>query len=187
MRKINFIPGERYGRLTVLGENGRTPHGQVMVDCRCDCGTEVNTRGYSLRQGRTQSCGCLQIERATEANITHGHTTGRTKGRQWSSTYLSWTAMISRCTNQSNKRWNDWGGRGITVCPRWRIFENFLEDMGERPKGKTIDRIDNDGNYAPGNCRWATTSEQRLNQRPKKNRRQAARDRMQETFSGVVT
>lgn len=80
-------------------------------------------------------------------------------------TYKSWHGMIQRCTNPNNKRWDDYGGRGITVCKRWRSFENFLADMGERPKKRSLDRKDNDGNYTPRNCRWATDAQQRANKR----------------------
>ena len=87
------------------------------------------------------------------------------KDSQWSSTYRAWSAMRRRCFNAATKDYPLYGGRGITVCERWKTFENFLEDMGVRPEGKTLDRINNDGNYEPGNCRWATWSEQRVNQR----------------------
>jgi hypothetical protein len=80
--------------------------------------------------------------------------------------YITWQAIIQRCTNPRSHAWKDYGGRGITVCERWRVFENFLADMGEKPVGRSIDRIDNDGNYEPGNCRWATGSEQQRNKRP---------------------
>lgn len=94
---------------------------------------------------------------------THGHGSARAGTR--SATYISWSSMIQRTTNPRNPAWPDYGGRGITVCDRWRSFEAFLEDMGERPAGLTLDRIDVNGDYEPGNCRWATWTEQRLNQR----------------------
>ncbi|SRR6266404_8515046 len=186
--KIVYLPGDRYGRLTVVDENGRTPHGQVMVDCLCDCGAPVNVRGYSLRQGRTQSCGCLQAGRVVEAVTTHGHTTGRTRGEQWSPTYLSWSAMIARCMNPRGSHYYLYGGRGITVCDRWLAFENFLIDMGKRPANRTLDRINNDGNYEPGNCRWATVLEQSRNKRPwGEAKRKEARKKMQESYEGMTT
>ena len=98
-------------------------------------------------------------------NYKHGH---RSKYGKESPTYNSWAHMKDRCLNPNHPRFRDWGGRGIKVCERWMDFANFLQDMGEKPEGLTLDRIDNNGNYEPGNCRWATWKEQRQNQRPAK-------------------
>lgn len=119
--------------------------------------------GYTLRKGTSRSCGCLQKEMASERR-THGHS----RGKHWNGTptYLSWRAMKVRCTYAKHQGWKNYGGRGIKVCDRWlNSFENFLADMKERPKGTTLDRYpDNNGNYEPGNCRWATPKQQRHNQ-----------------------
>lgn len=147
-------PGERFGRLIVLHSDG-SRNGNRAFACQCDCGGVVSeVLGCNLRSGRTVSCGCRKT--------THGHAGTRT--------YRSWAAARYRCTDPDRPDYDRYGGRGIAFCSRWREpdgrgFLNFLADMGERPEGTSIDRIDPDGNYEPDNCRWATAVEQRANRR----------------------
>jgi len=120
---------------------------------RCQCGKIVIATNTGVKSGTTRSCGCLYIK--------HGHNLSTRK----SGTYNSWANMIQRCTTPNKTGFKNYGGRGITVCERWRTFANFLEDMGERPAGCTIERINNDGNYEPGNCKWETRKKQARNKR----------------------
>jgi len=158
MAKVVEIVGEVYGRLTVLRREGSI-RSNAAWRCRCRCGNEIVVRGITLRSGNTSSCGCLVSDLLAERNRrnrrqVHGH------AARLSPAYRSWMAMNGRCRNPNDPGFHLYGGRGITICDRWRDFVCFLEDMGDRPPGTSIDRIDNDGNYEPGNCRWATPKQQ---------------------------
>lgn len=153
------LTGKTFERLTVLRFAGMGTHGHTEWHCICSCGTKKVVRGSCLVQGVLRSCGCLSIERST----THGNAprTGV------SSEYRSWAHAKSRCECITNNKYPDYGGRGITMCERWRnSFAAFLEDMGKKPSSKhSIDRENNNGNYEPGNCRWATILQQANNKR----------------------
>ena len=159
------VTGERYGRLAMLRRVGIEEH-KAMWLAACACGTECVVMLSAVRQGRVSSCGCLRRETVHsigKANARHGMTD--------TPTWRSWKSMNERCSNPRLRGWAYWGGSGISVCVRWRTFEHFLSDMGERPPGTCIDRIDNDGNYEPGNCRWASVSQSNQNKRPGGRRR----------------
>lgn len=147
------LSGQTFGRLTVFDRCSQNPS---YWWCQCSCGSAAK-RIYrsSLTRGLTRSCGCLWRETVPGANATHRKTK--------TSIYRLWSMMLDRCRNPQNKRYARYGGRGITVCELWYNFENFYDDMGERPVGKTLNRINNDGPYSPDNCEWASLKTQARN------------------------
>lgn len=162
------LPGQRFGRLTIVKRayvNDAFAGARWL--CRCDCGGETITRGGNLHSGKTRSCGCLQREVAsklgkTKPGLLHGDSASNLTPE-----YRAWNAMLNRCRNSKVPSYPEYGGRGIKVCDRWReSYPNFLFDMGRRPSpSHSLDRKDNNGNYEPSNCRWATRLEQDFNKR----------------------
>ncbi len=157
------IVGEKYGRLTVKSRAENDKHGKTRWLCECSCGKQTVVTGTALRTGNTSSCGCLWEERDKTKMKIHGE-----GGKKRTTEYIIWNGMMTRCYSKGSKDFPNYGGRGITVCERWHNFVNFKSDMGERPKGLSIDRINNNKGYSPDNCRWATASEQAKNTRERK-------------------
>jgi hypothetical protein len=160
------LTGQRFGRLLVVEESEVRKTGGRTWLCRCDCGATTVVPQLVLRGGRSKSCGCLRREMGVKrgsASSKHGEAVAGAMTVE----YRTWGSMIQRCTNKNHKQYPDYGGRGITICERWRFsYENFLADMGRRPdKFHSLDRIDNARGYEPENCRWATWDQQNNNRR----------------------
>ena len=161
MRQRNAynLSGVKFGRLTAVALHDERP--SVYWTCRCDCGKDKSVRSDHLLQGRIQSCGCLALERLIARAVKHGDARTGKVTRE----HRCWQSMIRRCGDPFATDFGRYGGRGISVCDQWQRYEHFLSDMGRCPYGRTLDRIDNDGNYEPGNCRWATPKQQSRNRR----------------------
>jgi len=164
---MTYSQKDRYGRLSPLAVFEQPGKSYIRLLCVCDCGTVKSFYKDNLVRGFTTSCGCVRL-----AMNPHNLTLGRSKNNPVYSTYRAWTAMKQRCLNPLDANYADYGGRGIKVCKRWLTFENFFQDMGYRPQGRrgrnvefSIDRKNNDGNYEPRNCRWATWEQQAANRR----------------------
>jgi hypothetical protein len=176
MAKFKDLTGAKFDRWTVI-ERTENKGKRIMWLCKCECGTESTVRGDHLNGGYSKSCGCLR----TESHTKHGHSSAT----HISSEYSSWHNMVTRCTNNSHASFNDYAGRGITVCEKWKTFENFLEDMGNKPSDEySIERIDNNKGYSPANCVWSDRITQQRNQRVRSDNALGIRGVYKESRSG---
>lgn len=162
LKRILNLRGRKFGRLTVIDKIGSNKHKNPVWSCKCECGSLTKATSTSLVNGNVRSCGCLALD-YIKALTTHG----QSLYKNVTSEYNTWNRMKGRCNNPKNSAYKDYGGRGIKVCERWmNSFEAFFEDMGPKPgKGYSIERKNNNGNYEPGNCRWATITDQNKNKR----------------------
>ena len=181
MKRLD-LTGQRFGRLTVVRLHAMKGY-EAIWECRCECGTLCYPTRHNLRAGNHASCGCLRRELGAQKTLTHG---ASRRGRH-SPEYRTWSSAKARCFNQRNKRFTEYGGRGITMCDRWvDDFQAFLDDMGPRPHGHSLDRINVDGNYEPGNCRWATSLDQARNKTTTKLSVELAREIRAQYLAGGI-
>jgi len=156
------LTGQRFGKLIAEKPDGKDAQGRIFWICACDCGKSKRVRSSHLRAGSVQSCGCDRYKKVAEKVTSHGHSSGG----KVSPIYTSWAQMHARCSNPNHNRFHRYGGRGIKVCDQWADFACFLIDMGlSWAPGLSIDRINNDGNYEPTNCKWSTPKEQAANRK----------------------
>jgi hypothetical protein len=168
MPRLIDIAGRHFGRWTVLAIHPeRSRYGKVLWHCRCSCGSERIVCGIHLRRGSSTSCGCFSREQFIKRLTKHGHAR---RGKR-THAYTRWRGMLGRCFDPNNKYYCYYGALGVTVCERWLTFENHYSDVGDAPPGMSLDRTDVNGDYEPGNTRWATAPEQIRNRRPPKRRR----------------
>lgn len=182
MRVID-ITGKRFGQLTVLSSVGLSPRNEVLWRCICDCGTEKTYASYQIRKLMVVSCGCHRINKFRDYNKNKSANGFLCKHRR---AYDSWKKMLDRCYNNGGASFYRYGARGISVCQRWRdSFSSFLSDMGDPPLGLTLERVNNDGDYSFGNCRWATRVDQARNRRSCKLTIESAKEIYALAVSGV--
>lgn len=162
--KASNLEGKRFGRLLVLERGPNKGSGtatKAQWICVCECGNTTTVPGYSLKSGNTRSCGCLKLE----ASIENGRRLNKRHGKTGSRVHSIWASMLQRCHDPKHKSYSYYGGRGITVCDEWMVFDNFYADMGDPPEGHSLDRKNNDEGYCKENCRWATPAQQANNRR----------------------
>ena len=163
MSKAENLIGIKFNKLTVIAESEKSKSGRPRWLCRCDCGNESIVLSYNLKNSAVKSCGCNSLEYISNLNKKHGNAS-----KIKSSEYIAWESMNRRVNNPNYKFYKNYGGRGIAICSQWKNFEAFLEDMGKKPVGTTLDRIEVNGNYEPANCQWATKEQQANNTRANK-------------------